>query len=155
MSFNVFVSHSMRPVDLPLLRGVVEHLSHYGISYYLAERDWRFGESLPLKVESAIRRADCVLAFLTKDGEASAYVNQEVSLALSAKKAIIPVSEKGADLSAFRAGMDYIELDRDAPQDCATKLTTRLNQLTAPQDVRSAMCWAVIATAGLMFLGRG
>jgi hypothetical protein len=51
--------------------------------------------------------------------------------------------------------MDYIELDRDAPQDCATKLTTRLNKLNASQDVRSAMCWAVIATAGLMFLGRG
>jgi hypothetical protein len=145
----------MRPVDLPLLRGVVEHLSLYGITYYLAERDWRFGETLPARVESAIRRADCVLAFLTKDGEAAAYVNQEVSLALTAKKVIIPVSEKGADLSAFRAGMDYIELDRDAPQDCATKLTTRLNGIDASQDVRSAMCWAVIATAGLMFLGRG
>jgi hypothetical protein len=145
----------MKPVDLPLLRGVCEHLSHYGITYYLAERDWRFGESLPLKVDGAIRRADCVLAFLTKDGEAAAYVNQEVTLALSAKKAIIPVSEKGADLSAFRGGMEYIELDRDAPQDCATKLTARLNKLNASQDVRSAMCWAVIATAGLMFLGRG
>jgi len=51
--------------------------------------------------------------------------------------------------------MDYIELDRDAPQDCATKLTARLNEVNASQDVRSAMCWAVIATAGLMFLGRG
>lgn len=155
MPFSVFVSHSMRPADLPLLRGVCEHLSLYDITYYLAERDWRFGETLPARVESAIRRADCVLAFLTKDGEAAAYVNQEVSVALTAKKAIIPVSEKGADLTAFRAGMDYIELDRDSPQDCATKLTARLNGVNASQDVRSAMCWAVIATAGLMFLGRG
>jgi len=91
MPFNVFVSHSMRPVDLPLLRGVCEHLSLYDITYYLAERDWRFGETLPARVESAIRRADCVLAFLTKDGEAAAYVNQEVSLALTARKSIIPV----------------------------------------------------------------
>ena len=52
-------------------------------------------------------------------------------------------------------GLDYVELDRNAPQDCATKLSARLNQLEASQDVRSAICWAVIATAGLMFLGRG
>lgn len=155
MTFSVFVSHSMRPVDLPLLRGVCDHLSHYGITYYLAERDWRFGESLPARVETAVRRADCLLAFLTKDGQAAAYVNQEISVAMTTKKPIIVVSEKGADLTGFRGGLDYIELDRNAPQDCATKLSVRLNQLDTSQDIRAAMCWAVIATAGLMFLGRG
>jgi len=154
MAFSVFVSHSMRPTDLPLLRGVCDHLSHYGITYDLAERDWRFGEFLPARVETAVRRANCILAFLTLDGEASAYVNQEITAALSTKKPIIAVSEKGADLNAFRAGMDYIELDRDAPQDCARKLSAQLGKLDTTQDIRSAICWAVIATAGLLFLGR-
>lgn len=156
MAFSVFVSHSMRPVDVPLLRGVCEHLSHYGIEYFLAERDWRFGDAVPSRVENVIRRAECVLAFLTKDGQAAAYVNQEVTVAMSTKKRpIIAVSEKGTDLTGFRGGLDYIELDRHAPQDCATKLSARLNQIDATQDIRSAMCWAVIATAGLIFLGRG
>ena len=62
--------------------------------------------------------------------------------------------EKGTDLTGFRGGLDYVELDRLAPQDCATKLSSRLNQLNTTNDVRSAMCWAVIATAGLLFLGR-
>ena len=56
MAFSVFVSHSMRPHDLPLLRGVCEHLSHHGISYYLAERDWRFGERLPQAMMNWITR---------------------------------------------------------------------------------------------------
>lgn len=154
MSFSVFVSHSMRPHDLPLLRGVCEHLSHHGITYYLAERDWRFGERLPLRVESEIKRSDCVLGFLTKEGHASDYVNQEIGVAISSKKPIIPVLERGTDLTGFRAGLDYVELDRLAPQDCATKLSARLNQLNTTSEVRSAMCWAVIATAGLLFLGR-
>lgn len=154
MSFSVFVSHSMRPHDLPLLRGVCEHLSHHGITYYLAERDWRFGERLPQRVENEIKRSDCVLGFLTKEGHASDYVNQEIGVALASKKPVIPVLEKGTDLTGFRAGLDYVELDRLAPQDCATKLTARLNQLNTTSDVRSAMCWAVIATAGLLFLGR-
>ncbi len=154
MAFSVFVSHSMRPHDLPLLRGVCEHLSHHGISYYLAERDWRFGERLPPRVENEIKRSDCVFGFLTREGQSSDYVNQEISVALSAKKAVIPVLEKGTDLKGFRSGLDYVELDRLAPQDCATKLSSRLNQLDATEDVRAAMCWAVIATAGLLFLGR-
>ena len=155
LSFSIFVSHSMRPADLPLLRGVCDHLSHYGITYYLAERDWRFGEPLPARIESAIKRSNCVLGFLTRDGQAAAYVNQEIGAALSAKKRVIPISEKGTDLTGFRPGLEYVELDRNAPQDCATRLSARLNQLEASQDVRSAICWAVIATAGLMFLGRG
>jgi len=154
MAFSVFVSHSMRPHDLPLLRGVCEHLSHHGISYYLAERDWRFGERLPPRVENEIKRSDCVFGFLTSEGQSSDYVNQEISVALAAKKAVIPVLEKGTDLKGFRSGLDYVELDRLAPQDCATKLSSRLNQLDATEDVRAALCWAVIATAGLLFLGR-
>ena len=154
MSFSVFVSHSMRPHDLPLLRGVCEHLSHHGITYYLAERDWRFGERLPQRVENEIKRSDCVLGFLTKEGHASDYVNQEIGVAIAAKKPIIPVLEQGADLTGFRAGLDYVELDRLSPQECATRLTARLNQLNTTSEVRSAICWAVIATAGLLFLGR-
>lgn len=154
MAFSVFVSHSMRPVDLPLLRGVCDHLSHHGIDYYLAERDWRFGESLPPRIEKAIARANFVLGFFTLDGEASAYVNQEIGIAGTMKKPIVPVLEKGADTTGFRADLDYLELDRDAPQDCAAKLAARLAKVNATPEVRSAICWAVIATAGLLFLGR-
>ena len=154
MTFSVFVSHSMRPHDLPLLRGVCDHLSHHGITYYLAERDWRFGEVLPARVENEIKRSDFVLGFITNGGKASAYVNQEITVAMAAKKAVIPVLEKGADVSGFRVGLDYVELDRHAPQDCATKLSSRLSQLSATLEVRSAICWAIIGTAGLLFLGR-
>jgi hypothetical protein len=154
MTFSVFVSHSMRPHDLPLLRGVCDHLSHHGITYYLAERDWRFGEVLPARVENEIKRCDCVIGFLTTGGTASAYVNQELTVAMTAKKPVIPVLERGADVTGFRVGLDYIELDRNAPQDCAKKLSDRLAKLPASEEVRSAICWAIIGTAGLLFLGR-
>jgi hypothetical protein len=154
MTFAVFVSHSMRPNDLPLLRGVCDHLSHHGITYYLAERDWRFGEVLPARVENEIKRCDCVIGFLTTGGTASAYVNQELTVAMTAKKPVIPVLERGADVTGFRVGLDYIELDRNAPQDCAKKLSDRLAKLPASEEVRSAICWAIIGTAGLLFLGR-
>lgn len=154
MAFSVFVSHSMRPVDLPLLRGVCEHLSQHGIDYDLAERDWRFGEGLPAKVENAIKRSNCVLGFLTRGGQAAAYVNQEIGIAATIKKPIIPLVEKGTDLTGFRPEFDYLELNRDAPQDCTARLYVRLSGLDATKEVRDAICWAVIATAGLLFLGR-
>ena len=144
----------MDPHDLPLLRGVCEHLSQHGITYYLAERDWRFGEVLPARVENEIKRSDCVIGFLTLGGKAAAYVNQEITTAMAARKPVIPVLENGADVTGFRVGLDYVELDRHAPQDCATKLSARLGQLAVSPEVRSAICWAIIATAGLLFLGR-
>ena len=109
---------------------------------------------LPARVENEIKRCDCVIGFLTAGGTASAYVNQELTVAMTAKKPVIPVLEKGADLTGFRVGLDYIELDRNAPQDCATKLSARLAKLPASDEVRSAICWAIIGTAGLLFLGR-
>jgi hypothetical protein len=134
MAFSVFVSHSMRPHDVPLLRGVCDHLSHHGITYYLAERDWRFGEVLPARVENEIKRSDCVLAFLTKGGTAAAYVNQEIATAMAARKLMIPVLEKGTDIAGFRLGLDFVQLDRHAPQDCATKLSARLASLSANEE---------------------
>jgi hypothetical protein len=95
-----------------------------------------------------------VLAFLTKGGTAAAYVNQEIATAVAAKKLMIPVLEKGADITGFRVGLDFVQLDRHAPQDCATKLSARLASLSATEEIRSAICWAVIATAGLLFLGQ-
>ena len=154
MTFSVFVSHSMRPHDLPLLRGVCEHLSHHGITYYLAERDWRFGEGLPARVENEIKRSDCVLAFITAGGSAFDYVNQEIGVSIAAKKPVIPILEKDTNLTSFRAGLDYVELDRLAPHDGAAKLSARLKQISATDEVRAALCWTVLATAGLLFLGR-
>jgi hypothetical protein len=144
----------MRPVDLPLLRGVCDHLSHHGVDYYLAERDWRFGERLPARIESAIKRSNFVLGFLTIDGEAAAYVNQEIGVAAAIGKPIVPILEKGTDRVGFRSDLDLLELDSRTPQDSAARLAARLNQLEASEAVRAAICWVVLVTAGLLFLGR-
>jgi len=62
---------------------------------YLAEHDVQAGESLAMKVRSAIRRSDAIVVLLTKSGAASAYVHQEVGVAVEAGRPVIPIVETG------------------------------------------------------------
>jgi hypothetical protein len=152
MAFTVFVSHSMRPADLGLINQFCAHLKLYGIQCYMAERDWKFGASLTAKIEEAIKRSECVLAFLTKDGAASAYVNQEIGIAHNMRKPIIPIVEKGATLQGLQVGTEYVELDREQPGWCATMISARLAQLSKDKDVQVAIAWGVLGVvAALVF----
>jgi hypothetical protein len=66
-----------------------------GMEVYLAEHDVQAGESLAMNVRSAIRRSDAIVVLLTKSGAASAYVHQEVGVAVEAGKLVIPIVETG------------------------------------------------------------
>ena len=122
MAYSVFLSHSMTAEDVPLVRTIADQLGSLNISCYVAERDPKFGQSLAQKVESALRGCDCLVGLLTKGGSASAYVNQEIGLAVGLNKPIIPIVEKGLDIRGLRTGVEWIEFDRDRPQACLLKL---------------------------------
>ncbi len=145
MQFNVFVSHSMRPEDMPLITSFCDYIAQHGMTCYLAERDWKFGQTLALKIENAITNCDCVIAFLTVSGSSSSYVNQEIGLARGKGKLCIPVIEKGVNLKGLQVGSEYIELDRANPASCATTLAEYLMKLRADKEQRAAIGWAALA----------
>lgn len=145
MNFSVFVSHSMRPEDMPLILSFCEHISsHPQMTCYLAERDWKFGNTLATKIEAAITSSDCVVAFLTKAGSSSSYVNQEIGLAKGKGKLCIPVIEKGVSLAGLQVGDEYIELDRFNPTACAATLSGYLTKLKVDKEARAAIGWAIL-----------
>jgi hypothetical protein len=131
--YRVFVSHSMRPDDLKVVHAAAEQLLASGIQCYLAERDPQPGTHLPDKVSQAIVDSDCLVAFLTQGGSASAFVNQEVGFALGRGKAVIPVVEKGLLASALLAGAEFIEFDRTDPQPAIQRLSAYLSGQHAHQ----------------------
>jgi nucleoside 2-deoxyribosyltransferase len=73
-----------------------------GMEVYLAEHDVQPGESLAEKVRKAIRRSDAVVVLLTKSGAASAYVHQEVGVAIEAGKPVIPIVETGVSVNSCK-----------------------------------------------------
>jgi hypothetical protein len=150
MAYKVFISHSMDPVDLPLVYSFAQYLSQCGFECYIAERDPKLGRSLAAKIEEAIDDCHCLVAFLTVGGSRSSYVNQEIGLAKAKKKLCIPVLEQGLDLRGLQVGDEYVVLDRHEPAKCATALGQYLLKLKASKDLSDTVGFAILAfLAGL------
>jgi hypothetical protein len=82
------------------------------------------------KLERAIRRSDSVVVLLSENGTASQAVQQEVGIAIAARKLIIPLVQVGTpDASlAMLQGLEYIAFDPAAPHDAMSKLSTTLRR---------------------------
>lgn len=152
--YSVFVSHSMRQEDLGIVYTANQDAYARGITCYIAERDWQFGQSLPAKIDKAIRDCDCFVAFLTQGGAHSAFVNQEIGHAVGCKKLRILVVEQGVQVQGFDVGNEYISLDRANPWDAISKLNTYLSQRQlAKEQQRNAGLFVLVVVRPLALFG--
>lgn len=80
-------------------------------------------------MKQAIARADALVVLLTKDGQASSYVQQEIGFAEAKGKLIVPLVEPGVSEQglAMLQGREYIPFDLNNP---APALASLLNYLT-------------------------
>lgn len=149
MTFVVFLSHSVSDDDLPYLAELERRSQQIGIGLYLAERSPQPGTPLSTKVRNNITRADLVPALLTRQGVASAWVNQEIGFAVNQNKRILPVLEKGVSPPGVIAGMEYVRLDPERPHDAFDRVVAFLGKLKADKEF-----WGTVALiAGSAILG--
>lgn len=153
--YNFFVSHSMNQADLGIVYETSRQASLRGIASYIAERDWQFGQSLPVKIENAIRNCDCFVAFWTQGGAYSAYVNQEIGFARACGKPRILVVERGVPLKGFDIDKEHIELDRQNPMQAITMLNEYLTRLKMQKEKQQTAGVFVLGIIGLWLLLSG
>src|SRR5207237_2217780 len=134
MTFSVFVSHSVADEDLPYLKELENRSRAIGIELYLAERSPQPGTRLSEKVRTNIARTDLVLALLTRQGVASAWVNQEIGLALSQNKRVLPVLETGVKPPGVIAELEYVRLDPDCPHDAFDRVVAFFGKLKSDKE---------------------
>ncbi len=91
MSFKVFLSHSLDPAEQALAWRLQTLAAAHGIEMYVPRRGFTFPSRMigAGGVEKAIDRADCVLAIIT--AEANASVQKELKYALAKRKLVIPI----------------------------------------------------------------
>ena len=154
MAYTVFVSHSMNQDDLGLVYETARQARLSGIECYIAERDWQFGNSLPNKIESAIRSCDCFVAFWTQGGAHSAYVNQEIGFARASGKPRILVVERGVQVKGFDVDKERIEFDRWNPLQAIATLNQYLSHLKSAKEQQEATL-VVVGFFGLLLLASG
>ncbi len=129
MAYKVFISHSTR--DQGLVIALANLLSKYGASVFVAEWSLAPGERFDKKVFEQIQSADCIAVLLTRNGMRSNWVQHEIGYALSSKKPLIPLVEKGVepkDLGALQ-GKEYIQYDPARPQEALIRTASYVGSL--------------------------
>ena len=128
MAYMIFLSHS--GIDNSLAKWIFTDANKVGVGVYLFEHDSQPGRLLATKVQKAIRGSDAVVALLTRNGQSSPYVQQEIGFADACGKLIVPIVERGVDTRslAMLTGREYIPFDPDNP---IAALKTLLQYLVA------------------------
>lgn len=136
MAYKVFISHSTR--DRGLVISLSNLLSKFGVEVSVAEWYLTPGEPLDKKVFEQIRKSDCIVVLLTRNGIRSKWVQQEIGYSLQQNKPLIPIVERGIDPEALAAlqGREYIEYDTYQPQQALIKLSTYVKALRLKKEER-------------------
>lgn len=100
-----------------------------GMDVYLAEHDVQPGQSLAEKIRLAILQSDAVVVLLTKAGAASAYVQQEIGVAVAAGKPLVPIVQDGPENLAMLDGVEYVSFDPEHPAVAIRDLTKFMTDL--------------------------
>ncbi len=147
MPYKVFVSHSTR--DQGLVISLANLLTKFGIEVSVGEWYLAPGEPVDKRILEQIRKSDCVVAFLTRNGIRSNWVQQEIGYSVQHNKTLIPIVEKGVDSKDLAAlqGREYIEYDPYEYQQALTKLSAHIKSLKLKKGEREK---ALLVLGGLL-----
>ena len=147
MAYRVFISHSTQ--DQGLVISLANLLSKFGVEPFVAEWYLTPGERLDNKVFEQIKKSDCIVVLLTRNGMRSSWVQQEIGYSLQRDKPVIPMVKKGIepkDLAALQ-GREYIEYDRYEYQQALSKLSTYVKSLKLKKEDKEK---ALLVLGGLL-----
>lgn len=149
MAFSAFLSHSIK--DEKLVRLIARNLEVNNISPIIAVdvRPSNHPQMITDKVKILLQQSDCVIAFLTKAGVESGWVQQEIGYSLD-KKPIIPIVESGIQTSqlAFLNGTEFIQIQRGNISQSMIKLLSWTLSMKTEKENRDR-----IITLGALVLG--
>lgn len=147
MAYRVFISHSTQ--DQGLVISLANLLSKFEVEPFVAEWYLTPGERLDEKVLEQIKKSDCIVALLTRNGIRSNWVQQEIGYSLQQEKLVIPIVEKGIDSKDLAAlqGKEYIEYDPYQYHQALTKLSTYLKSLKLKKQEKEK---ALLVLGGLL-----
>lgn len=152
MTVTIFFSHSMR--DRRWCQVLAMQALNVGVTPYLAEHDPQPGTQLAEKVKRNIRGSDAVVVLLTYNTANSAFVHQEVGLAVAHGKLVIPLVQPGIGDGQFAMlnGVEYIEFDFEHPQQGMQSYTEALTRVVEKQRKRQEDMETVVALGVMLFL---
>lgn len=129
----MFLSHNHE--DKPFVRRLATDLSVFGASIWIDEVEMKVGDSLIERIGDGITGSDFVIAVLSKNSVQSAWVRQELEIAMTrqiggAKLRVLPIRLDDATLPSFLIGKLYCDFSR--PNDYRQSLRQIIHALDLP-----------------------
>jgi hypothetical protein len=138
MTLSVFVSHSVGTAENPLVNQLSASLHGAGVPNYLAMYDRQPGVRLSDKVKRHIVESSLLVAVLTKLGQESSWVHDEIGFALGKERRVVAFVEKGLKIDGMHAAAEYVSFDPKAPDADISALSERLARLRAEEEAAAA-----------------
>lgn len=111
---RAFISHMFTENDTPLATRLADILKARGGSGYLAEKHLEYDLMIHEKLKGAIAGSDYLVAIVTKNGQSSPSVHEEIGYALGRGIPVLIMLEQGVELKGvFAHGKEPEEFDRD------------------------------------------
>jgi TIR domain len=148
---SVFISHSSK--DEAVVRWLAAQVKAAGHEAWVAEWDFRPGESVSGKVLEALATCDAYILLLTADGYDSIYVSQEVgAAAISGKPLIVLVDQDLAEEPmGLLADVEQVRFDRNDLAASTAAITTGLMRLREKRGVTVEAASVLMPTQPALF----
>lgn len=111
---RAFISHEFTEPDIPLATRLGDILRKGGDAGYLAEKHLEYDLMIHEKLKSAIDASDYLVAIITRGGQSSPSVHEEIGYALGRDIRVLIMLERGVEMrGVFAHGKEPEVFDRD------------------------------------------
>lgn len=152
MAYKVFISYSTK--DFPLVDYVRNLLQHSAVEVFVAEYSVAPGQSLPVKIIAAIKKCNLFILLWSKNSKESEWVPQEIGIATSEKKPILPVMlHQNIPLPGFTSNLKYLPLYKN-PDSALGWLRTNVFEQAQKKEQTDGLVWLGIGAAVIWLLSQ-
>ena len=150
MSFTVYISHNVSPVELAQVYALAQEARSQGFSPVIPDRSWDTGVGLRQDLVQKLQGADVVLLFITRHGTYQDWLNEE--LRLSVGKPVIALVEQGVELMGVPP-TNRVDFDRSGSVTQAVELATaKLKGMQLQRSNENLLAGLVIGGLALLYL---
>ena len=143
---SIFLSHNHK--DKAFVRKLAERLNSHGIRTWVDEAEIRVGDSLIMKIESAIKDFTYLGVILSPDSVKSQWVRKEVNMALTqeiegTQVKVLPLLIEACEIPGFLSDKFYADFTKDFEAGFET-LLSRLSADLHEQRHKSKRAWELL-----------
>ena len=152
MGLKVFISYSTE--DIEVVNFVRSMLVGAPVQVFVAEYSVAPGTSLSPAIIRSIKQCDLFILLWSRNARVSEWVTQEIGIAKSEGKQIIPVVlHPGLPLPGFIADLKYLDVPKN-PQGAFTWLRDNVVAQATDKQKQESIAWLAIGGALLWLLSR-